>query len=236
MTHQQSPPPIGIARLGGAMYLIIIILGIFAEIFVRQRLIVSDNAMATAANIRAHELLWRCGVAAELVSLICVTLLMLTWLAILRPVNRDLTYLAIFFALSAHAVGAMSSLETLSALFPLSGATWLQSFTPEQLAALVRLTLREQSYTFGVSLLLSGCFFLVAGPLIFKSGYLPKTIGVLYTIAGVGYVVHTFVFVLAPAMADRVFMIVAPIILLGETSLGLYLLIKGVRVDAWKRV
>ena len=199
------------------MYLIIIALGLFAEVFVRQRLIVANDAMATAANIRAHEFLWRCGVASELVSLICVTVLMLTWIAVLRPVNRDLTYLAIFFSLTAHAVGAIGGLEALAALFPLSSASWLQSFTPEQLAALVRLTLREQSHTFGVSLLLSGCFFVIAGPLIFRSGYLPRAIGVLYTIAGVGYIVHTFVLVLAPAMADSVFMVVAPMIFLGET-------------------
>src|SRR5256885_656294 len=94
-----SPPPIGIARLGGAMYLIIILLGLFAELAVRQRLQV-DDVMATAANIRAHEFLWRLGVAAELVSLICVTILMRTWLAVLRPIDRDLTWLAIFFALT----------------------------------------------------------------------------------------------------------------------------------------
>ena len=236
MTEQPpSPPPLRIARLGGAMYLIIIVLGLFAEVFVRQRLIVANDAMATAANIRAHELLWRLGVASELASLMCVTVLMLTWLAVLRPVNRDLTYLAIFFALTGHAVGAIGGVDALAALFPLSGAPWLQAFTPEQLAALARLTLREQSHTFGVSLLLSGCFFVIAGPLIFRSGYLPKAIGVLYTIAGVGYIVHTFTLVLAPAVADRVFMVAAPMILIGETSLSLYLLIVGVQVEGWNR-
>ena len=230
-----SLPPIGVARLGGVMYLVIIALGLFGEVFVRQRLIVGNDAMATVANIRAHEFLWRCGLAAELVSLICVTVLMLTWLALLRPVNRDLTWLAIFFALTAHAVGAMGSLKAFAALSPLSGASWLQSFSPEQLAALVRLTLREQSLAFNASLFLSGCFFLVAGPLIFRSGYLPKVIGVLYTIAGVGYVVNTLALVLAPAMEGVVFSIVAAPILLGESSLSLYLLIKGVNVEGWDR-
>lgn len=230
-----SPPPLQVARLGGAMYLVIIILGLFGEVFVRQRLIVANDAMATAANIRAHELLWRCSVAGELLSLMCVTVLMLTWLALLRPVHRDLTYLAVFFALTAHAVGAIASLDALATLFPLSGAPWLQSFTPEQLAALARLTLRRQSHTFGVSLLLSGCFFLVAGPLIYRSGYLPKIIGALYTIAGAGYVVHTFVLVLAPAAIDWVILIAGPMIFIGETSLSLYLLIRGVQTAGWNR-
>jgi hypothetical protein len=217
------------------MYLIIIVLGAFAELFVREPLIIANDAVATAANIRAHELLWRWGVASELVSLMCVTVLMLTWLAVLRPVNRDLTYLAIFFALTAHAVGAVSSIDALATLFPLDSAQWLRAFSPEQLAALARLTLREQSHTFGVSLLLSGCFFLIAGPLIYQSGYLPKAIGVLYTMAGVGYIAHTFTLVLAPAAADRVFMAAGPMIFIGEVSLSLYLLLRGVQVEGWNR-
>ena len=118
-----SPPPIGIARLGGAMYLSIILLGLFAEIFVRHGLIVANDAMATAANIRAHEFLWRCGVASELVSLMCVTVLMLTWLAVLRPVNRDLTYLAIVFSLTAHAVGAVGDRRRLLGAHGAEGRT-----------------------------------------------------------------------------------------------------------------
>jgi hypothetical protein len=154
---------------------------------------------------------------------------------VLRPVSREVTALAIFFALTAHAVGAIGSLDALSTLFPLSGAPWLHTFTPEQLAALARLTLLQQSHTFDVSLLLSGCFFMVAGPLIYRSGYLPKPIGVLYTVAGMGYIAHAFVFVLAPSMADMVFEVAGPMILLGETSLSLYLLIRGVNVEGWNR-
>lgn len=216
------------------MYLLIIAFGIFGEV-VRQRLIVANDAIASAANIQMHEALWRSSIATELLSLICVTVLMLTWLALLRPVSRDLTWLAIFFALTAHAVGVVSLLDTLAALFPLGDAPYLRAFTPEQLAALTRLVLREQGHAYGVGLLLSGCFFLVAGPLMFRSGYLPRIIGALYTVAGFGYIIHTFVLVLAPSAADRVFMVAAPLILIGEASLSLYLLIKGVNVAGWNR-
>ncbi|MFL5613931.1 MAG: DUF4386 domain-containing protein [Gemmatimonadaceae bacterium] len=216
------------------MYLIIIALGLFNEVFVRQRLTV-DDALTTAANIQAHELLWRISVATELVSLICVTVLMLTWLAVLRPVNRDLTWLAIFFALTAHAVEMVSLTDTVNTLFPLANTPYLRVFTVEQLAGLARLTIRAQSHAYGVGLLFSGCFFLIAGPLIFRSGYLPRLIGVLYTIAGVGYIVHTFVLILAPAMANRTLIIAGGPILIGEASLSLYLLIKGVDVAGWNR-
>ena len=234
-TVTTTQPPIRIARLGGAMYLIIIVLGMWAELFVRQKLSGAGDLMTMAATIRANELLWRAGVAAELVSLVCVCVLSLTWLTLLRPVSRDLTVLAIVFVITAHAISAIASVHTLSALFPLSGSAWLDVFTPEQLAALARLTQRERAHTFGVSLLLTGCFFLIAGPLIYRSGYLPKTVGVLYALAGAVYIVHTFTLVLAPAMANTVFMVAGPLILLGEGTLSLYLLIKGVQVEGWNR-
>ena len=62
---RRMPPPLGIARLGGAMNLIVILLGLFEELFVRQRLIVAHDALATATNLQAHELLWRAGIVAE---------------------------------------------------------------------------------------------------------------------------------------------------------------------------
>jgi hypothetical protein len=235
VARRMEPPPLGVARLGGAMYLIIIVLGIFGEVFVRQRLIVAGDAMATAANLRAHELLWRVGVGAELISLICVTVLMLTWLAVLRPVSRDLTLLALFFALTAHAVGATSALDLLGTLFPLGDAPYLRAFTPGQLAALTRIAIHQQGHAYGLGLMLSGCFFLVAGNLIYRSGYLPRLIGILYAIAGAGYIGHTFVLVLAPGFSGQVFNVVAGPILIGEVSLSLYLLAKGVDVAGWSR-
>ena len=233
--HQIEPAPQGLARLGGALYLAIIGLGIFAEVLVRQRLLVAGDAMATAANIRAHELLWRWGIAAELVSLICVTVLLLVWVVLLRPVHRDLTILAVAFVVVAHIVQAASLVDLWATLFPLGEAGYLQAFTPEQLAAMSRLTARAHAHGFGVSLLFSGCFFLVAGYLIFRSGYLPRFIGVLYQIAGVGYVAHTFVMVLAPGLVGRVFLAALAPVLLGELSLSLWLLVKGVDVEGWNR-
>jgi hypothetical protein len=233
--HRMEPAPQGLARLGGALYLIIIGLGIFAEVLVRQRLLVAYDAMATAANIRAHELLWRWGIAAELFSLICVTVLLLVWVVLLRPVHRDLTILAVFFDLVAHIVQAASLVDLWATLAPLGEAGYLRAFTPEQLAVMARLAFRTHGHGFGVALLFSGCFFLVAGYLIFKSGYLPRFIGVLYQIAGLGYLTHTFVLVLAPSLAGRVVLAAVAPILIGELSLCLWLLFKGVDVEAWNR-
>ncbi len=222
------------ARIGGVLYLIIIVVGLFGEAFVRDRLIVSGDATATAANIRSMESLWRFHIAAELFLLICAVALLLILFALLRPVNRALVLLAAFFNLVSIGLEAAITMYLLEALFPLGNAGYLKAFAPEQLYAMASLSLKSHSYGFGVSLIFFGCFCLVIGYLIFRSGYLPKTIGVLMQIAGVCYLTNSFALILAPAFADRIFPAILVPAFVGEASLCLWLLVKGVNVQRWE--
>ena len=222
------------ARIGGVLYLIIIVVGLFGEAFVRDRLIVSGDATATAANIRSMESLWRFHIAAELFLLICAVALLLILFALLRPVNRDLVLLAAFFNLVSIGLEAAITMYLLEALFPLGNAGYLKAFAPEQLYAMTSLSLKSHSYGFGVSLIFFGCFCLVIGYLIFRSGYLPKTIGVLMQIAGVCYLTNSFALILAPAFANRIFPAILVPAFVGEASLCLWLLVKGVNVQRWE--
>jgi hypothetical protein len=122
--------PQNYARIGGVLYLIIIIVGIFDEAFVRNRIIVSGDATATAANIGSLESLWRFGIAAEFLLLICGIALTLIFFVLLRPVSRDLALLAVFFNLVSLAVEAAVQLYLLGALFPLGKAEYLRAFAP----------------------------------------------------------------------------------------------------------
>jgi len=124
------------ARIGGALYLIIIVIGLYGEAFVRDRLIVSGDAAATAANIVSHESLWRFHIAAELFLLMCAVALLLILYALLRPVSRDVMLLAVFFNLVAIVIEAATTMRLLEALFPLGNAGYLKAFTPEQLYAM----------------------------------------------------------------------------------------------------
>src|SRR3989454_9299530 len=175
--HTVNSSPKLCARIGGALYLIIIVIGLFDEAFVRDRLIVSGDAAATAANIMSHESLWRFHIAAELFLLMCAVALLLILYALLRPVSRDLILLAAFFNLVSIGIEAATTMYLLEALFPLGNAGYLKAFTPEQLYAMTSLSLKSHGYGFGLSLIFFGCFFLLVGYLIFKSGYFPKTIG-----------------------------------------------------------
>ncbi len=222
------------ARIGGALYLIIIVIGFWGEMFVRDKLIVSGDAAATAANIMSHESLWRFHIAAELFLLICAITLLLILYVLLRPVSRDLAWLAVFFNLVSIGIEAAATMYLLEALFPLGNAGYLKAFPPEQLYAMASLSLKSHGYGFSVSLIFFGCFCVIVGYLIFKSGYLPKTIGVLMQIAGVCYLTNSFALVLSPAVANRLFPAILVPAFIGEVSLCLWLLVKGVNVEKWR--
>ena len=93
------------ARVAGALYLIIIAAGLFAEV-VRQRLVVHGDAVATAQNVLAHELLYRWSFAAGIIVLVCAIPVAVILYELLQPVNRSLTVLAVIFNLVSIAIEA----------------------------------------------------------------------------------------------------------------------------------
>ena len=226
--------PRALARIGGVLYLVIIVLGLWQEAFVRDRLVVSGDAAATAANLRAMEPLWRFGIAAEFVLLICAIGLLWILYLLLRPVSRDLALLAVFFNVVSIAIEGAVAMSLIEALFPLGNARYLEAFTPGQLQALASLSIRSHAYGFGVALIFFGCFCIVIGRLISKSGYLPRLIGVLMQIAGVCYLTDSFALLVAPALANRIFPAILLPAFVAELSLCLWLIVKGLNVDKWR--
>jgi hypothetical protein len=232
--HEVQTSPQIYARIGGALYLIIIVIGFLGEAFVRSRLVVSGDATATAERIRASEFLWRVGVAGELFLLICAVALVLIFYVLLRPVSRELALLAVSFNLISIAVEATASLHLLETLFPLANADYLRALDPKVRHALAYLSIRSWEHGFGVSLIFFGCVCLVVGHLIFRSGYLPRIIGVLMQIAGLSYLANSFALILSPSLANRLYPAILLPALVGEASLCLWLLTKGVNVPKWK--
>src|SRR3712207_2223400 len=211
--HRLAAPPRVLARVGGVLYLIIIVGGIYGEAFIRNRVIVPGDAAATTANIRSLESLWRFGVASEIFMLTCGVAMAWIFFILLRPVSRDLAWLATFFHLVTIALEAANELRLLQALFPLGDAGYLKAFGPEQLHAMVSLSLRSYASGFNVGLVFFGCECLVLGYLIFRSGYLPKAVGVLMFIAGVSYLINSFGLILIADFYRRVgYSLMAPVL------------------------
>jgi hypothetical protein len=232
--HRVEVSPRALARLGGALYLIIIVFGIFGELFVRGKLIVSGDPTATAEKILASERLWRFSVAAELFYLLCAVALAAIFYVLLRPVSRDLARLALLFNLVSIAVEASGRLYLISALAVLRGAETLTMFEPGQLHALAYLSLQAHGRGFSISLLFFGCVCLVLGYLLFRSGYFPKLLGVLMQIAGLGYLTDGFALILSPAFHALIFPASLLPAFVAELSFCLWLLVKGVNMEKWR--
>jgi hypothetical protein len=226
--------PRTLARIGGVLYLLIILGGAFGEAFIRGRLIVPDDARATAERILANEGLWRIGIASEILMLVCTITLALILYVLLRPVSRDLALLAIFFNLISIAVEATNELNLLLTLLPLKDAGLSGTFDPAQIDALSYLTAASYGYGFGVGLVFFGFECLILGVLIFRSGYLPRAIGVLMLVAGACYLINMFALILSPRLAAFLFPVGMLPVLLGEGALCLWLLVKGVDESQWR--
>ena len=221
------------ARMAGVLYLYIIVAGTFAEVFVRSKLVVPGDASATARNIRDHETLFRIGFSAELLHLACDVAVAMLLYVLLRPVNRNLSLLAAWMRLACVVILAMSSLSHFAAL-RLVGGAGLDALPSSEREALAALAMRLHGDGYAVSLVFFAFALLVLGHLVFRSGYLPKGLGVLLGIAGACYLVNSFAHFLAPAFGAALFPALFVPIFVAELSLSLWLIVKGVDVARWR--
>jgi len=223
------------ARIGGVLYLAIIVLGLFGEAFVRGTLVVSGDATATANAIAASESLWRAGIAGDLLMHVLDLPVIVVLYLLLRPVSESLALLATFFNLIQTAVLVANKLNLLVPILLLGNASGLDAFTPEQLHAISYVAINAHGYGFGVGLIFFGFACLFRGYLIFKSGYFPKVLGLLMLLAGVSYLTNSFALLLAPSLASALFPFVLMPAFVGELGFALWLVFKGVNIEQWTR-
>jgi hypothetical protein len=233
--HQPGFSPQSYARMGGILYLIIIIAGLFGEIFVRGKLIVSGDATATAHQIMEAPMLWRIGICGDLIMQVCDIPLMLIFYVLLKPVNRNLALLNLLFNIIQTAVLVANKLNLLLALFVLADADYLKSVSPDHLHALSYIFIKLHDHGFGIGLIFFGFVCLVEGYLIFKSDYLPAILGVFMQVAGACYMANSFILLLSPSLAGQLFPFILMPCFAAELLLGLWLLIKGVNVPVWQQ-
>lgn len=222
------------ARTGGMLYLMIIVVGAFGQIFVRGSLVVPGDAVSTAQNIMASQSLWRIGLTGDIFMHVFDIPLMIILYVLLKPVNKILAALGVLFNLIQTAVLVANKLTLVMPLFLLGNADYLKTFEPGQVNALAYLFVEAHDYGFGIGLIFFGFATLVYGYLLFKASYFPKPLGVLVTIAGLSYLVNSFTLILAPAYAGEIFPILV-LALIGELSFCLWLIVKGVNVPKWEK-
>jgi len=133
------------ARIAGALYLLIILLGVFAELGVREGLVRPGDFLATAQAIRGHELLFRLGFASEMaVNLLAIPVTLIVY-RLLVPVDRGLALMAIVFDLTQNTVNAVNAWTQFAPLTLLRGGAELAAIPLAERAAWARLALRHRT-------------------------------------------------------------------------------------------
>jgi hypothetical protein len=217
-----------LSRIGGALYVTVILLGFLEAALIRERIVVSGNPAATAENLRSMATLWRVGVASDFVVLSCSIALMMILYRMLRPVDPVLAGIAVIFNIVSAAVEAVSDMLLIAAMLPAGRDSYLSAFTPDQRAAFSMMAIREYDYGFGVALIFFGFECVILGYLIYRSTYVPKVVGALMAAAGASYLTNSFALIVAPVLANTLFPAILLPALVGESTFALWLLLRGV--------
>jgi len=228
-TRTARSSPLVLARVAGLLYLVANLFAPFTLLYLPSRFIVRGDAAATAGNIMASESLFRFGIVLNLFTFIGQIFLVLALYQLLKVVNKNMASLMVIFSLAAVPIAMLNELNNLAVLQFLNNADYLKVFQNDQLQALAYLFLRLHSQGFLIAQIFWGLWLLPMGYLVFKSGFLPRIIGVLLMIGCFGYLIDSF----AAFLGYNVSVIFYTG--WGELLLLLWLLIKGVNVEQWEK-
>jgi hypothetical protein len=217
------------ARIAGAVYLSMVFTGPFSLMYVPSKLIVHGNATATAANVLTHDTLFRFGIVAGLFGQVLFICLGVALYRLLSDVNKTWARLMVGFVLVAAAVGFGNELNNLGALILFRGGEFLTVLDKTQLDALGMLFVRLHGQGNMIAEIFWGLWLFPFGLLVFRSGFLPRFLGIWLTINCFGYLVLSMTALFFPAYNDTVFLFLQPV-LFGELAIMLWLLIKGAKV------
>jgi hypothetical protein len=217
------------ARTIGVIYLLYFLTAFFAA-FLTKGLVVPGDATATAHSILAHEALYRSGFAVDLIANALYIALTALFYRLFEPVNRSISLLAAFFSLVGCAIQIFGGVFRLAPFLLLGNSQLSNVFTVEQLQTVALLSLMLHAETFKIALILFAFYDLLLGYLIFRSTFLPCILGAFLMCAGMGWL--TFVW---PPLANALSSYIMALGGLAEIFLMLWLLVKDVNVQRWKK-
>ena len=220
-------------RIAAFLILILSPLPVFGMIYVPSMLIVPGDAATTARNIMTSESLFRLGIASTLFSQLVGIFWVLVLYQLLKPVNKNMAVLMVIFYLLIVPIAMLNELNQFAVLLLSSSTDYLRAFTPGQLHTLSSLFLNLHTYGIQIAGIFWGLWLFPYGFLVFKSGFLPRIIGVLLMLGCFSYLIQSFVGFLSPNL-EVYTALLAVLTSSGELLLPLWLLIKGVNVGQWE--
>jgi riboflavin transporter FmnP len=223
MTSTKNP-----GRFAGLLYVLVSIPGIFALIYVPGKLIVDGNATVTANNIVAHEMLFRVGIACNLISQILFMWVALALYDLLKGVNRRHASLMLGLIVVSIPIVLLNELNAIAALILVRGADFLSIFEKAQRDALAMLFLNLHGYGFDIAAIFWGLWLFPLGLLVYRSGFIPRILGILLMLNCFTFPVNSFTSLLLPQCADIVSRWVKPFSF-AELLFMFWLLIMGAK-------
>jgi len=219
------------AKVAGALVLVSFVAGGFGEAYVPSKLIVATEAAATVENLKSSDLMFRLSFAGYLVEACCDVTLALIFYVLLKPVHRYVALLAAFFGLIGTATFAAAELFYFAPTLVLRGGGYLKSFSSDELNTLALLSLNLFGLGAVIFTVFYGMGWVLRGYLIFQSGYFPKFLGILMTMAGLAFIVSNFALVLTPGYRSGWLLV---LILPGLLLMAVWLFVKGVDLPKWE--
>jgi hypothetical protein len=223
-------PTVKAARIAGAIYLSMVFTAPFSLIYVPSKLIVRGNAAVTADNIMAHETMFRLAIFGDLIGQVIFICLAIALYRLLSSVNKTWAALMVAFVLVSATVGFFNTLNNIAALILFRGAEFLTVFDKPQRDALGMLFIRLHSQGIFIDEIFWGLWLFPFGLLVFRSGFIPRFIGVWLMINCFGYVALSVIALFFPDYYQAAFRYSQPV-LFGELVVMLWLLIKGAKVE-----
>jgi hypothetical protein len=217
------------ARVAGAFEALEGLTSSWGQVTVLGKLVVSANAAATAANILAHERLFWAGYVSSLLGVAFHIGWIFLFYELFQAVSKRLSLFAAFVGLLVCGLQALTALLYVAPLLILKSGPALNGFTPGQSQALAEVFLKLNSYAFTIDLVFFGLWCVLTGCLIFRSTFLPRVLGVLLAIDGLGWMIYVY-----PPLANSLFTFIAIASGLAEIPLQLWLLIMGVNSARWQ--
>lgn len=230
MITKDNMNPNKTARIAGLLYVIPWFLSLFA-FFLLDSLIVPGDAATTANNIMASESQFRLSVVSDLIVQPVFVVLVLALYKLLKPVNQNQAALMVILFLVSVPIAMLNMLNQFATLRLLSGANYLTAFTANQVQALVPFFRDLHEVGIMIAYIFWGLWLFPLGYLVFKSGFLPRMLGILLMISCFGYLIDFVTFFLFPNFDVAINMYTG----WAELFLCLWLLIKGVNVEKWEK-
>jgi Domain of unknown function (DUF4386) len=218
-------------RFAGLLYILASIVGFFAMGYVPNKLIVHGNPVATVNNIAAHEMLFRFGIAGQLIGQAAFIFVALALYKLLEGVNRRRASLMVILIVVSIPIALVNELNSLAALALVRGADFLSIVDKPQRDAFAMLFINMHDRGLVVAELFWGLWLFPLALLVYRSRFLPRFLGVWLALAGAAWVALSLVSILLPQYQNKVYTYTQPAVL-GEIAFMLWLLIKGAKPPA----